>query len=1055
MNNKHSGDSAMSNAQLTLQDALEVVRSPLMLPATSLVRDLQGAAAKEGFLFTEPFSSACFRRDIMLETMSDRLTYEYNGDFLQQPGLTIVTGHDDDENFDLRELAVVYNGRVSEASFKGGAKTDRKVYYFSLYVLADLDIKKDGKKVPFAQLPTDVIARMEQGINEVYATKNCYAWFRTNSGYRFVIRANPVQVFWEGVSKVQADDYIPLVNNKVHKMAVDAFVDAELAPLLAYFPQGNGWDCKFDASGNSATNSVGLSRLPKVVRSTADLRSTEVHINDNWNFVANIHSYIQKVQSQAAPSNVRPAVATKLAKTTWIETDTTSQEYVDHLYNTAKDCKLVAYLVGQGVRPEYESWRGLIDQYGKLALQYNDDRFKDLAIEVSSSLGSDGKEEEFLTNNYSRSTSRKDYGAIHMSTFLSGWHKDLPDDVLSYLSCNNKYSDLVRSLSGVWHYYATISCGNATGKHPFTGNVWEAPKVSRVTKSDDEEKARTLNLAIGERILLSDTLLQQIMYFDVMSNEVCIHPKFADILDNDGATSFKRNIWAYKWMNEGDFCALTSYLIRNHSLKNNTSKESVINFILNPIRGCARTKFNMYHVNKVVEALRGRHSHYKQNKGIQILGTDRYLENWLPVVLGIDPTLNDDTKAAYLEYGAKGASLIKSLVARAMAFNNPEKLESLFIFLGNAGGTGKTELPKAILSALFGVGVHEAKANQVFSSLCYVVDSSVAEDNKEYIINSLSKLIVLQDEMSKNNLKEEGAKKRDISRTSDTYTPKYSNSAITVNRTYIQMATSNHRHIVNDLTGGNRRNLIVDLDRQDSEGFYVCQLLSRGDLTSKVRRPVDSKGNNGFINHSSTDAQLLISLAIGEAFSRVCLGEDIPAEVITSKGNVWAKSDRLRSYPQMNAIGLIDEDLPMVKAERFDMHSDDIEVVRERMDEYQLHGGDESIDNLLWTYVYGSDYSCLGEKTGFFKLDDIQTWFNDVKKVKLQNQKFSAWVESFNSQNMAVDGSSVRIDRVRKGQLRGYQFIVDGKAVEYNPMYHLDRINTVAFPAAGSALRQR
>ena len=375
--------------------------------------------------------------------------------------------------------------------------------------------------------------------------------------------------------------------------------------------------------------------------------------------------------------------------------------------------------------------------------------------------------------------------------------------------------------------------------------------------------------------------------------------------------------------------------------------------------------------------------------------------------------------------------------------------------MGNAGGTGKTELPKAILSALFGVGVHEAKANQVFSSLCYVVDSSVAEDNKEYIINSLSKLIVLQDEMSKNNLKEEGAKKRDISRTSDTYTPKYSNSAITVNRTYIQMATSNHRHIVNDLTGGNRRNLIVDLDRQDSEGFYVCQLLSRGDLTSKVRKPVDSKGNNGFINHSSTDAQLLISLAIGEAFSRVCLGEDIPAEVITSKGNVWAKSDRLRSYPQMNAIGLIDEDLPMVRAERFDMHSDDIEVVRERMDEYQLHGGDESIDNLLWTYVYGSDYSCLGEKTGFFKLDDIQTWFNDVKKVKLQNQKFSAWVESFNSQNMVVDGSSVRIDRVRKGQLRGYQFIVDGKAVEYNPMYHLDRINTVAFPAAGSALRQR
>jgi len=140
VNSQISGDSAMSNAQLTLQDVLEVVRSPLMLPATSLVRDLQGAAAKEGFLFTEPFSSACFRRDIMLETMSDRLTQEYNGDFLQQPGLTIVTGHDDDENFDLRELAVVYNGRVSEASFKGGAKTDRQAYYFSLYVLADLDI---------------------------------------------------------------------------------------------------------------------------------------------------------------------------------------------------------------------------------------------------------------------------------------------------------------------------------------------------------------------------------------------------------------------------------------------------------------------------------------------------------------------------------------------------------------------------------------------------------------------------------------------------------------------------------------------------------------------------------------------------------------------------------------------------------------------------------------------------------------------------------------------------------------------------------------------------
>jgi hypothetical protein len=147
---------------------------------------------------------------------------------------------------------------------------------------------------------------------------------------------------------------------------------------------------------------------------------------------------------------------------------------------------------------------------------------------------------------------------------------------------------------------------------------------------------------------------------------------------------------------------------------------------------------------------------------------------------------------------------------------------------------------------------------------------------------------------------------------------------------------------------------------------------------------------------------------------------------------------------------MIDPSLPSITAERHELHPDDIEVLQERMDEYQLHGGDEAVDNLIWTYVYGNDYSGLSQSTGFFRLDDVQAWFTDVKKNKLQTQKFSAWVESFNAQNIVVDGSSVRLEKVRKGQIRGYQFMVDGKPANYNPIHKLDTFTdkTIAFPGS-------
>ena len=403
---------------------------------------------------------------------------------------------------------------------------------------------------------------------------------------------------------------------------------------------------------------------------------------------------------------------------------------------------------------------------------------------------------------------------------------------------------------------------------PYTGNQ-DNGKVKQVMGEDGEPISfKTITPDLAKRILSTDPLLPQVLKFSVSHNCFIVTPNYADVLRSAMEGTVIQpitEIFAWNAMQDYNFVTLKDYLMKTYNIKNRIPTEMLMEF-LNQIQESTGTAYDHYKVNMFYNAIQDRYNDYKSAKqqGESILGTTKYLDQWLPRLLHIEPSKSATHDKLFKLYGAYGRTLLIGMVQRMMATNERVKVENM-LFIRGSSGAGKTEIAKALVSCLFGYnGINGfAKGDE------FIQFANALPEEKDDLSNLFGKLILLFDDISTDFLKknDQGKLKTFLSQTDMKIRLPYERKPSIALRQFITIATSNDQYVLSDITSS-RRYFLVDIDAISNEtGNFVCDLLDKKTLKPTERMGVGN--NSGYID---IDQSRILSLAFGEAFEKGCLG---------------------------------------------------------------------------------------------------------------------------------------------------------------------------------------
>lgn len=408
-------------------------------------------------------------------------------------------------------------------------------------------------------------------------------------------------------------------------------------------------------------------------------------------------------------------------------------------------------------------------------------------------------------------------------------------------------------------------------------------------------------------------------------------------------------------------------------------------------------------------------------------GKPRLLDTIASGYLDIDKDLNPES---YHRNNAFFRSLIISYTKRSCIFRIKQqstaiKDEILFHIVGQGGRQGKTELFEIIGSCKKRVSLEDKTRLGVYimkpdSKIKWVSDPG--QDGAELRRILVKKEFLVREEISAKIQADTESLKSEISEPAFEARDLFINDYITTPKRYIHCSTSNNIRVFKNDPALLQRLKVIDLDEVGADGRFVIGLLPSDNLNSKPIHGLasDTGGKNlGKLNrdylleHIHEDYSRL-SLAIGEAFSRSILGEDIPDEVIGCHGKPLKDYEKLttKDFQKRDLkTGLTNSSSVLIKVEQNKTPASEEPYLLNINKKYTIQT-DDDIEYMIQDFFtsttpfkQGSNdiYPCMNKN--FFVKEELQRWLRVKFFFNISSNRLKSIIDSESLE--LSDGSKV------------------------------------------------
>lgn len=942
--------------------------------------------------------------------------------FIQQTGVGVVSHY-------IQNLIPI-DLDLRAKKFEGDLKPSK----FPVSKLNEDPLNIDGKAT---DISIYLLRQLENGSNpkvNKIIEEHLYAWFLTQNGVRFIFCTQPLEVFSCPPEARLSGKIV-----KTSPKNLEMFYEGLSKMLSTCFPSElktvSGKTVSFDWDIGTTKTNFAISRLPKVQKPkdreeniySCDLTSTEVEYNEEakvfqlfsednkpTQLFLDIVKFAEKPQAatvpaqQHKPASIFQAVANTPDKDKFypannFKSEEEKMEFARELVQNFMKHPLLSLCTKEnlGYLP-YQAWISILSNFRTLhtwlgfwglsegqkyvelqAINWskNCEGFLEGETEYQiTTLLNDGHEENSSAKKIIMELGEKFYQSLNQEkkALLDTFPLDRPISSHAYSLTNESFKKEKK--------YS-----------PTTGKVVLVEKGKPVFDENGELVTfATLTQELVERIVETDKLLPQVIRFDIVRSQIIVAPNIGKVLSAALKDQYEEPIKDFLlWtpITEATASSLRLYLKQTYKVKKEITFLNLADNLFPRISDPSRD-VEHFQCNVLFTELQKRHIEFKtaKSQNISILGTTKYLEEWLPRILHIDPKKSAEHRALAEMYGAYGRSYLLGLVQRCALGHDQEIKYEQMLFVRGKSGSGKTELAKQIVSGIFGKTALTSWAG----AGNFIAEMDGVPKDKDDIAQLFGKVLCLFDDISSDVLKktEQGHLKAFLSSTRDSIRLPYARTSVSVNRSCTVFATSNSRFLLNDTTSS-RRMFIVDLDQVSNTGNFICDLLDKDSMQSLERSASQTEENEGYIDLKN--ASHIIALACGEAFAKGVLGEDVN------------KQHTMSVFPLEGTLGRSDKSRSIL-VENNRLTTKEQQISDDQVQQFQI--GNLSIqDNKQVFSTFLQAETGIGSDRTSFELHELKEHFKINGVQQISDNSIKLWADT---PKEGADGKMYKIVSQRK-----------------------------------------